>query len=224
MGPQRAIHHFLTLITLTTAVAAGPAFAEEESTSDWGNAPELQSPQPDSKGRSGRWWWPEYSGDRPKEADHVGNRGRVFGNWEASESSESSNTPAPPEPPDWVPGQTISCGSSIHFNNIIFPSDSVALSKEGKAEADKLIAEMSKYPKDTAVCIGHTDDVGPENYNLQLGLRRAQVVVDYLAANGIAAERLRAESRGESEPAVRNDTPVNRALNRRVVFEVTLRN
>ncbi len=224
MGPKRAIHHLLTLVALTTTVAAGPACADEEKWADWGNSPELQSPHPDSKGRSGHWWWPEYSDDRPKEADHVGNRGRVFGNWEASESSESSNTPAPPEPPDWVPGQTIGCGSYIRFNNIIFLSDSVALSKEGKAEADKLIGEMSKFPKDTAVCVGHTDDVGTESYNLQLGLRRAQAVVDYIATNGISPERLRAESKGETEPAVRNDTPVNRALNRRVVFEVTLRN
>lgn len=224
MGPQRAIHHFLTLVALTTAVAAGPAFAEEESTSNWGNAPDLRSPHADSKGRSGHWWWPESSEQRPEETDYIGNRGRVFGNWEASEASVSHNTPAPPEPPDWVPGQTISCGSSIHFNNIIFPSDSVALSKEGKAEADKLIAEMSKFHNDTAVCVGHTDDVGTESYNLQLGLRRAQAVVDYIAANGIAPTRLRAESRGETEPAVRNDSPTNRALNRRVVFEVTLRN
>lgn len=224
MGPQRAIRNVLTLTLLTTTCFTQQASPEEENTSALGNTPAPRSPHPDSKGRSGHWWWPEYSHDRPKDADRIGNRGRVFGNREVSEASVSHNTPTLPEPPDWEPGQKISCGSSIRFNNIIFPSDSVALSKEGKAEADKLIAEMSKYPKDTAVCIGHTDDVGPENYNLQLGLRRAQVVVDYLAANGIAAERLRAESRGESEPAVRNDTPVNRALNRRVVFEVTLRN
>jgi outer membrane protein OmpA-like peptidoglycan-associated protein len=221
MGPQRAFHHFLALITLATTIAAGPVFADEEKWAGWDNSPELQSPQPDSKGRSGYWWWPESNEHRTEGADHIGNRGRVFATWKAI---ETSNAPPPPEPPDWAPGQTIGCGSYIRFNNIIFLSDSVALSKEGKAEADKLIAEMSKFHNDTAVCVGHTDDVGTESYNLQLGLRRAQAVVDYIATNGIAPTRLRAESRGETEPAVRNDTPVNRALNRRVVFEVTLRN
>jgi len=224
MGPQRAIRNLLTLTMLAAVCLTQQASAEEENKSGWGNASDLRSPHPDSKGRSGHWWWPEYSDDRPKEADHVGNRGRVFGNWEASEASVSHNTPAPPEPPDWVPGQIISCGPSILLNNIIFPSDSVALSEYGKAEADKLIGEMFKFPNDTVVCVGHTDDVGSENYNLQLGLRRAQAVVNYMTAAGISPERLRAESKGEAQPAVRNDTPTNRALNRRVVFEVTLRN
>ena len=60
--------------------------------------------------------------------------------------------------------------------------------------------------------------------NLELGQRRAQAVVDYMVSAGIKAERLTARSKGETDPAVRNDSPANRALNRRVAFEVTVRN
>jgi outer membrane protein OmpA-like peptidoglycan-associated protein len=223
MGPQRAFHHFLTLITLATTIAAGPVFADEEKWAGWDNSPELQSPQPDSKGRSGYWWWPESTGQLNTDKDTRGNRGRIFG--PLNKKSWVCCLPPGPQEPSIPPDDNpIVCNFPYRFNNIIFPFDSIVLSKEGKLEADKLIEEMSKFPNDTAVCVGHTDDVGTESYNLQLGLRRAQAVVDYIATNGIAPTRLRAESRGETEPAVRNDTPVNRALNRRVVFEVTLRN
>ena len=79
MGPQRAFHHFLTLITLATTIAAGPVFADEEKWAGWDNSPELQSPQPDSKGRSGYWWWPESTGQLNTDKDTRGNRGRIFG-------------------------------------------------------------------------------------------------------------------------------------------------
>lgn len=215
-----------TLPLLTIALLAGACLsstaqsaANQKIGSDWGTAPGLRSPHPDSKGRSGHWWWPDSSRQSTEKVDHIGNRGRVFGNWKAS---ESSNAPVPPEPPEWAPGQVISCGPSFLLNNIIFLSDSAALSKEGKAEADKLIGEMKKFTHDTVVCVGHTDDVGPETYNQQLGLRRAQAVVDYMIHSGIEPNRLRAESKGESEPAVPNNTPANRALNRRVVFEIKM--
>ncbi len=66
---------------------------------------------------------------------------------------------------------------------------------------------------------GHTDLVGNVDYNMDLGMRRAQRVVDYLVAAGIQADRLIAQvSLGEEAPVV--DTTSREALNRRVVTEV----
>ncbi len=65
---------------------------------------------------------------------------------------------------------------------------------------------------------GHTDNVGPENYNQQLSQRRAQAVVDLLVnQHGINASRLQAVGYGESRPVASNDTSSGRAENRRVI-------
>jgi type VI secretion system protein ImpK len=71
--------------------------------------------------------------------------------------------------------------------------------------------------------IGHTDNVPirtlrfPSNW--ELSKARAESVARILSAR-VAAERLRADGRGEAEPVVPNDTPQGRAKNRRV--EITL--
>ena len=66
---------------------------------------------------------------------------------------------------------------------------------------------------------GHTDSQGPDDYNQQLSLARAQSVVDYFAAAGIDPARLLAEGAGEAEPIADNETPEGRLKNRRVQFD-----
>jgi len=63
---------------------------------------------------------------------------------------------------------------------------------------------------------GHTDDIGDDAANQALSERRAQSVRDYLVSQGIAAERLSAVGYGVTRPLVPNDSPANRATNRRV--------
>ncbi len=195
--------------------------AETVDELSWGNNPELTSPEPDSKGRGGSWWWPAV-----EKSDNaaLGNRGKVFSRWDKSEPETPViiSCPGPPTPPD-QPAQIITCYALV-LNNILFTFDGTELRPEAKAELSKVSAEMKKYPKDTVLCVGHTDDVGPEDYNKHLGYRRAQAAVDYLISQGIAAGRLTAKSMGEKEPAVPNDSRMNRALNRRVVFEFTVVN
>ena len=63
---------------------------------------------------------------------------------------------------------------------------------------------------------GHTDSVGPEDYNDQLSKRRALTVKEYLVAQGIAADRLQAVGHGEAKPHLSNHTSDGRRRNRRV--------
>ncbi|MDC0709813.1 OmpA family protein [Stigmatella sp. ncwal1] len=63
---------------------------------------------------------------------------------------------------------------------------------------------------------GHTDDQGFANFNTLLSIRRAQGVMRWLQAQGVAPERMEAEGYGESRPITSNDTPQGRATNRRV--------
>ncbi len=81
------------------------------------------------------------------------------------------------------------------------------------------LAEFLKRFSDLQVDVeGHTDSVGPEDYNQQLSQRRAQAVVDMLVNQyGIAATRLEPKGYGESQPVASNDTEEGRAENRRVM-------
>ena len=70
--------------------------------------------------------------------------------------------------------------------------------------------------------VGHTDSDGSAAANQQLSEARAQAVVDYLVANGgVAADRLEAEGRGESELLVDPEvTPEDKQRNRRIAWEL----
>lgn len=75
------------------------------------------------------------------------------------------------------------------------------------------------------VVVGHTDNVRPSassrlSSNFDLSLARAKTVARLLIERAGPAERYRTEGRGETEPLVDNDTPANRARNRRV--DITL--
>lgn len=68
---------------------------------------------------------------------------------------------------------------------------------------------------------GHTDNDGSEQANLQLSLKRAIAVMQYLELNhGITADRLRVMGYGEGLPLVENTSDQNKQLNRRVEISV----
>lgn len=104
---------------------------------------------------------------------------------------------------------------------VLFEFDSTDLKADGMAKLGEVVQAMKQQPTLEADVVGHADAQGTEAYNLALSQRRAQAVSDYLATNGVAASRINAAWRGESEPAFPNTTAEFRALNRRV--EVTVR-
>lgn len=67
---------------------------------------------------------------------------------------------------------------------------------------------------------GHTDNVGTEEFNLNLSKERAMAVVDYLVGKGVPRARLAYDYYGMSLPLTTNDTEEGRTLNRRVEFEI----
>ncbi len=79
------------------------------------------------------------------------------------------------------------------------------------------IAEVLKdYDKTVVHVVGHTDSTGSDAYNQGLSERRAESVRSVLASNGVIADRLLMEGRGEREPIADNSTPQGRTQNRRV--------
>ena len=89
-----------------------------------------------------------------------------------------------------------------------------------RARLDSLARELNG-PAAQAVNItitGYTDSVGSDEYNMKLGMARAVSVQTYLAAHGVDASRMVADSKGEADPVAPNSTAAGRALNRRVVI------
>ena len=85
-------------------------------------------------------------------------------------------------------------------------------------ELDKKVDLMNKYPNAKIMLEGHTDDLGSDEYNYQLGLDRANAAKNYLVSKGINASRLSVSSKGRTAPAVPNSNEQNRFKNRRVEF------
>lgn len=87
----------------------------------------------------------------------------------------------------------------------------------------KKVADFLKaYPASKAEIEGHTDNVGQAAYNKDLSQRRAAAVRQALINRfGCDGSRLSAAGYGPEKPLVANDTPANRAVNRRVVATFT---
>jgi OOP family OmpA-OmpF porin len=89
-----------------------------------------------------------------------------------------------------------------------------------KPVLDKAVEVLKEFTDISVNIVGHTDDVGAPEFNLDLSKRRAEAVKKYLVDKGIDASRITTEGRGMTDPEVPNDSEANRAKNRRIEFEV----
>jgi len=92
-----------------------------------------------------------------------------------------------------------------------------------KSESYGTLNEIAKVLKDNPTVkikiVGHTDSDGDDAKNMDLSKRRAASVKNELAKTfGIDASRMETDGKGESQPIAPNDTPANKAKNRRVEF------
>lgn len=86
--------------------------------------------------------------------------------------------------------------------------------------ADELLAYLNKNPSKTVLVIGHTDNLGDNEYNKWIAQQRAKNVKDYLVSRGIEERKILAISKGESEPMLPNTSEANRSRNRRIEIKV----
>lgn len=101
--------------------------------------------------------------------------------------------------------------------DVQFEIDRYAIQHEYEAAVERLGAYLRKYPDTTAVIEGHTDEVGTDEYNMQLSQRRANSVVEYLVAHsGIDRSRLKAVGYGKTRPVADNRTEEGKRQNRRI--------
>ncbi len=112
--------------------------------------------------------------------------------------------------------------ATISDESIPFSFNKSELSEDAKAELDILAEVLIQENRNVYIEIqGHTDNIGTEEYNLELGQIRAEAVKSYLhTKHEIPLHRMDSFSYGKSRPAAPNDTAENRAQNRRVVLMV----
>lgn len=103
-----------------------------------------------------------------------------------------------------------------------FKFDSYELSDEAKVKLDEFVEMLVAQDKGVYLEIqGHTDSSGPEDWNLILGKKRAEAVMEYLHKKyRIPLHRMEVISYGSDQPIGDNSTRQGRAQNRRVVILV----
>jgi chemotaxis protein MotB len=112
-------------------------------------------------------------------------------------------------------------GTRLSFENqVLFDFGRAAINPAGFIFLDKIADVLSKIPYAVRV-EGHTDNVPIQTRrfpsNWELSVARAVNVVKYFAeVSNIDPKRLSAVGYGESRPVAANDSPSNRAINRRV--------
>ncbi len=101
-------------------------------------------------------------------------------------------------------------------DTLLFSTDSYELSDKARPVLDKLYERLEKLSIQSIDIVGHTDDTGPEAYNLELSAKRAEAVAAYFENKGVGAVKLNISGKGEQNPLVPNDSPARRSMNRRV--------
>ncbi|GAB4201668.1 MAG: OmpA family protein [Bacteroidia bacterium] len=120
-----------------------------------------------------------------------------------------------------IPLMPIDTGAITELKNIFFDVNKWELKPESKAELDKLILFLKQNPSVKIELSGHTDNSGDKKFNQTLSANRAKAVYDYLVKEGqINPQRLTYKGYGDSKPKVPNDSPENKAKNRRTEFKI----
>lgn len=101
---------------------------------------------------------------------------------------------------------------------VLFDTDSYALKTENQQELVTLAKNLQKYKLPRLKIVGHTDNVGSEEYNQKLSEERAKSVSDLFFNAGYLPQNVEIIGRGMSQPVVDNDTEEHRAENRRVAI------
>lgn len=108
-------------------------------------------------------------------------------------------------------------------NQIIirFPFNSTA--KDYDPAVDEFLKKLSNnlQTEDIKVTItGHTDDIGDEIANYELGIDRAEAIQNVLLENGAPSKKIEVQSKGKSQPVASNESENGRHKNRRVVIQI----
>ncbi|WP_164157725.1 peptidoglycan-associated lipoprotein Pal [Sandarakinorhabdus rubra] len=145
---------------------------------------------------------------------------------QAPPTSARPEAPAAAAPVAPVASTGIPAGSQEDLRNkagtdtVLFAYDSYELDGEARAVLARHAEWLKANPSVRVTLEGHCDERGTREYNLALGERRANSAKNFLAAQGVAVDRLSTISYGKERPAVAGTDEASFAQNRRAVTMV----
>ncbi len=99
---------------------------------------------------------------------------------------------------------------------VMYDFNSAEIKSEAYPMLDEAVSILKRNPEMKVEIDGHTDNMGPAAYNMNLSERRAKAIMKYFVDKGVEAERLTTKGFGFTKPAASNKTKEGRAKNRRV--------
>lgn len=106
------------------------------------------------------------------------------------------------------------------LRNLYFATDKTNILPSSEAALQELFHLLNDNPDLRIRIVGHTDNVGKDDYNQRLSEGRAKSVKREMVKRGIDSKRIETTGRGETDPIVPNDTNEHRQMNRRVEIEI----
>ena len=126
-----------------------------------------------------------------------------------------------------IPGSANDPTSAAYFSQtvgdrVFFAVDQSTLSPQAQATLDAQAQWLMTNSDYLAVIEGHADEQGTREYNIALGARRANAVMEYLISRGISANRLRFISYGKERPVEVCSEEACYQKNRRAVTVISM--
>lgn len=122
---------------------------------------------------------------------------------------------------DAASGETAARLRAILEERVHFDYDESSVRRDAQEALSRKVPILRANPNLRMRIAGHADERGSVEYNLALGMRRANAVRDYLAGFGIDAGRFEIVSMGEDVPLDGRSNEAAWALNRRAEFTIT---
>lgn len=109
---------------------------------------------------------------------------------------------------------------ALGSQGVTFAPNSANLTPHAQSVLNRIAQILGKAPGSKVGIAGYTDNQGSASHNLALSQNRAKATRSYLAAHGVAANRMTAAGHGAADPVATNATAAGRAHNRRIEFTV----
>jgi outer membrane protein OmpA-like peptidoglycan-associated protein len=106
--------------------------------------------------------------------------------------------------------------AKIELEGVFFDTGKSDILPTSETVLNRVFKTLKDNPQVNVEISGHTDNVGNKKKNQKLSEERANSVRTWLINKGISESRMTAKGYGDAQPKVANDTPENKAKNRRI--------
>jgi OOP family OmpA-OmpF porin len=187
---------------------------QTDEVEDLGTQPDesgtVQSIEEEGAARESTIGEPTMEPDEPAEVEDLGTQADESGTASYPEDELAPRDRGISEPTTYPdePVQQAAAPSmvSVSFEaEPLFSFDKSVIRRDQRKTLDEFVASLEGVEYDEITAVGHADRIGGDEYNQKLSERRANAVKAYLAGQGVPADKIRVEARGESEP-VTGDT------------------